>query len=145
MVEAAKAFYERRWNRGLYEDRQFSVHSIRLDEEVKEKYGDRVFVPQGIVRVKAVVSDVTDAVFLPSTYGVEDVVVEEAPDAVEIREVTTYEGLYADLARVGEKITVRGKLEKVLDKGTGEEYHRILVGSPEAAGTDFIKLSSQVV
>lgn len=139
-MEEAKKFYGRKWNRGLYKDRQFSIHPIKLDEEIIEKYGDRMFIPEGIVKVKATVSDATDAIFLPSTYSVEDVDVEEGPKVIDIREVITYEGLYADLAKVGEKIIVKGKLEKVLDKRTGEEYHRILVGSPEAVGADFIRL-----
>ncbi|KPV63133.1 MAG: hypothetical protein AOA65_1445 [Candidatus Bathyarchaeota archaeon BA1] len=139
-VEEAKTFYERKWNRGLYKDRQFSIHPIKLDEEIIEKYGDRVFIPQGIVEVEATVSDATDAMFLPCTYNVNEVTVVAGRKVIDIREVTTYEGLYADLAKVGEKITVKGKLEKVLDKRTGEEHHRILVGSPEAVGTDFIRL-----
>jgi predicted nucleotidyltransferase len=139
-VEEAKGFYKRKWNRGLYKGKQFSIHPIKLDEEVTEKYGDRVFIPQGIVEARATVSDTTDAMFLPSTYSVEEVTVMTGPRVIDIREVATYEGLYADLAKVGEKIIVKGKLEKVLDKRTSEEYHRILVGSPEAAGTDFIRL-----
>jgi len=32
-----------------------------------------------------------------------------------------------------------GKLEKVTDRRMGQEYHRVLVGSKEAKGRDYIK------
>jgi len=78
--------------------------------------------------------------FLPSVYRVREVAIMEGPQAANIEEVVSYESLYDNLAEVGESIVARGKLERVVDMKTGREYHRILVGSPEGRGMEYIKL-----
>jgi predicted nucleotidyltransferase len=40
----------------------------------------------------------------------------------------TYEGFYCDIASSGEKVKIRGKLERIKNERTGEIYHR-LIGS----------------
>ena len=54
-------------------------------------------------------------------------------------EVVSYESLYDSLAENGEEIIARGKLELVKDNRNGEEYYRVLIGSPEGKGKEFIK------
>jgi len=57
-----------------------------------------------------------------------------------IEKVVSFEGLYADIAEKDEGIVVRGKLEDVLDKTGKLEYRRILVGSQDARGSDYLKV-----
>lgn len=140
-IKMAKKIYERKWNIGKYRDTGFSIHSIKCDEEIVEKYGDRVFTPKGIVEARATVSDVTESPFLPATYGIKHVSTIEGLRGADLREVTTYESLYGGLAEVGEEILIRGKLEGVEDKRKQMGYHRILVGSLEGAGVDYIKFA----
>jgi hypothetical protein len=137
--EEALAIFRRKWGRGLFGETMFSVHPVKLEAEVSERYGDRVFRPEGLVKVEAVVSDASEADFLPSIYKVEDVKVTDGHDIEDICEVTSYEGLYGGLAEEGEKIKVYGKLERVTDQRTSREYHHVLVGSREAGGKDYIK------
>ncbi len=54
--------------------------------------------------------------------------------------MVSYEGLYDSLAEKGETIEVRGKLERVVDNKTRRTYDRVLVGSPEGNGREYIKL-----
>ena len=61
------------------------------------------------------------------------------PKIKDIFEVTTYEGLYGGLAEKDERILAYGKLEEVHDLKRGEKYHRVLIGSREAEGRDYIK------
>lgn len=136
----AATIYRRKWGRGLFHGTKFSVHPTKLDEEGSEKYGDRIYRPEGLVKVEATVSDDSEASFLPSVYKVEDVKFLEGLMVEDVREVVSYEGLYGDIAKVNERIMVKGKLERVNDKRYGKEYHRVLVGSPEAKGNDYIKL-----
>ncbi|RLI27819.1 DNA polymerase subunit beta, partial [Candidatus Bathyarchaeota archaeon] len=75
----------------------------------------------------------------PAKYLVEKVKVLEGPKDVDLREVASYEGVYADIAREGDVIEARGKIEVVEDKLTGETYHRLLVGTLEGGGRDYIK------
>ncbi|MDH5448305.1 MAG: hypothetical protein OEY24_01670 [Candidatus Bathyarchaeota archaeon] len=134
----AERIYERKWNIGIFDDTFFSVHPIKLEEELTESYGDKAYHPAGMVTVRAVVADCEDSVFLPAVYGVREVEVEGDVE-VNVEEVVSYEGLYDSLAEKGETIEVKGKLEHVVDNRTGRRYDRVLVGSLEGKGREYIK------
>jgi len=114
------------------------VHPVKLEKELTEKYGDKTYHPIGMVTVRAVMDGSRDSIFLPATYKVREVKIEENIEA-NVEEVVTYEGLYDSLAEKGERIEVKGKLEHVIDKRTNEKYDRVLVGSPEGKGEEYIK------
>jgi len=137
-VEEAEKLYGRIWNRGLYGKKMFSIHPIRLDEEIREKYGEKVFSQNGLVEVEATIKDSGESIFMPSTYLVEDVKVKSGLE-VEVEEVVSYEGLYSGVFEEGEKIIVKGVLERVEDKTYKRTYWRIVVGSLKADGKDYIK------
>ena len=138
-VEEASRIHQRKWNIGLFEGAPFSIHPVKLEQEVGEAYGENIYHPIASVTIRAVVHDNTDAMFLPSLYRVQEVTIIEGPQVPDIREVVSYEGLYSDLAEAGELIMARGKLERVLHKKTGQKHHRVLVGSPEGKGKEYIK------
>jgi predicted nucleotidyltransferase len=135
-LSEARQVYERKWNIGVYEDTLFSVHPIKLEGELTEKYGDKTYCPIKTVTIGATVTNTRDSIFLPALYKVAEV---ENETGGYITEVVSYEGLYDNVAERGEKIIVRGKLEHVTDNRTGEEYDRVLVGSPEGGGREYIK------
>ncbi len=137
--EEACRVLSRKWNRGIFKGTKFSIHPIKMEEEINEKYGDKVFNPRGMIKIEAEVSDDSEAYFMPAIYKVEDVKVLEGQLIKDIVEVASYEGFYGGIAYKGERIAVYGKLEKVIDKRNNEEYHRVLVGSKEALGKDYIK------
>lgn len=134
----AERIYEQKWNIGIFDNTFFSVHPVKVERELTEKYGDKTFYPSGSVTVRAVVADSRDSIFLPAVYHVREVKVEEEVEA-SIEEVVSYEGLYDSLAEEGETIAARGKLEHVVDSRTGRKYDRVLVGSPEGKGREYIK------
>ncbi len=129
----------RHWNRGVYQETAFSIHPGRVEKEVDESYGDRLYHPRGIVEVEAVIEDASDSMFMPGVYSVSSVQSLDGSRVSDVREIVTYEGLYCDIASRGERVRARGKLEAVEDRRTGEAYHRILIGSMEARGTDYLK------
>lgn len=137
--DEAKMLLSRKWNSGVFQGTVFSIHPVKFEWEIDEKYGDRIFRPKGIVKITATVIDDSESVFMPSKYIVKDVRVLEGPRVEDIHEVASYEGLYAGIACRGERIVAYGKLEHVVDGRIGEEYHRVLVGSQEARGKDYIK------
>jgi predicted nucleotidyltransferase len=137
----ALQIYKRKWNIGSFENTRFSIHPVKLEHKLMEQYGDKTYYPLGAVTIRAVVCENTDYLFLPAVYRVRDVKVVDGPSATDIEEVVSYESLYDSLAEIGENIIARGKLERVLDKKTGEEYHRVLAGSPEGKGGEYIKLA----
>jgi len=139
-MDEAMQIYRRKWNLGIYEDTEFSIHPVKLEEEVNEEYADKIYEPLGLVVLGAVVDDNSDSLFLPAVYHVQDARVVKGPQVADIEEVVSYEGLYGDLAEVGETVLVKGKLELVRDKKNRRKYHRVVVGSPEGKGTEYIKL-----
>jgi predicted nucleotidyltransferase len=138
-AEEALRLYERKWNLGFFEGKWVSIHPVKLESEVTEDYGTRTYTPCGQVTIEARVSDNVDSLFLPATYQIEDIQFLDGNPSVNVTEAVTYEGLYAGAAEKGEKIRVKGKLERVKEKGTSRERYRVLVGSPEGKGTEYIK------
>jgi predicted nucleotidyltransferase len=134
----ATRIYQRKWNRGEFQNTFFSLHPVKTECEVSEKYGDRIYLPRAIVTVKAEISDASEAFFMPASYGVRGVKMLQGPKVPNIREIVSYEGLFADIASEGEEVTCQGKLEQVRDRKQGETYNRILVGSIEASESDYI-------
>ena len=138
-IEEAYKIYQRRWNRGTFKGTLFSIHPIKIEKETSKKYDDAIFTPMGIIEAKAQVVNSSDAIYMPAIYLVRDVQILFGPNVQRIEEVITYEGLYQDLVYEGEYLLCRGKLEKVEDKRHKRIYHRIIIGSSEAAGNDYIK------
>ena len=134
----AEKMLESMWRIGIFKGTRFSINPVRVESEA-EKYGDRVYYPRGYGKIRAVISDERESFFTPAKYLVEKVKVLEGPKDVDLREVASYEGVYADIAREGDVIEARGKIEVVEDKLTGETYHRLLVGTLEGGGRDYIK------
>ncbi len=136
-LNQAKRIYERKWNMGTFSDTAFSLHPIKLEEELKERYGDKTYYPAGKVTMRAVVSDSRDSIFLPAVYEVREVEIEDEVET-SIEKVVSYEGLYDSLAETDVMIEAKGKLEHVIDNRTGRRYDRVLVGSPEGKGQEYI-------
>ena len=135
----ARTILGRKWGRGLFKRTMFSVHPVKLEEEVSEEYGQRTFRPEGMVEIEGTVSDASEADFLPSVYKLEDTTIVEGKKVEDISEISSYEGLYGGIAEEGQRILAYGKLEKVVDTRSRKDYHRVLVGSKEARGKDYIK------
>lgn len=136
--EGAELICLRRWNRGVFSGVDFSIHPVKLEEEERLRFGDYRFKPKGIVTVEAVVTDTSEAMFMPCTYRIEPIRALEGEVEPDLTTVTSFEGLYADVALEGEVIRVRGKLEAVIDKEGRVVHHRVLIGSPEAKGYDYL-------
>jgi hypothetical protein len=139
-LKDTRRIYERKWNLGVFEDVVFSVHPTHIEKELAERYGDRTFRSEGQVTLRAVVADDSESLFLPCLYRVRDVkTIEGKHEGVDATQVVSYESLYDSIATAGEEIVVKGKLERVHDNRDGTEHYRVLVGSPEGKGEEYIK------
>ncbi|HSQ53289.1 MAG TPA: hypothetical protein VLM82_02490 [Acidobacteriota bacterium] len=139
-TKEALKLYERKWNLGFFEDRWVSIHPVKIEKEVTEIYGEKTYTPCGQVTIETIVSDNVDSLFLPAIYQIEEAKFLDSRHSVNVTEVVTYESLYAGAAENGEKIRVKGKLESIKEKRNSQERYRVLVGSPEGKGTEYIKL-----
>ncbi len=134
--EAAEIF-RRRWNYGFFKDTPFSIHAVKTRGEVREVYGDTRYTPLTLVEGKARITEVKNSLVLPCTYGIDFLEVLEG--GLTLENVVTYDGFYGGIYDCGDVVRVRGKLEKVRDRRRRRVYHRIVVGSLEAQGEDYIK------
>lgn len=140
-IEEAKLLYSKyKWNRAFYKGRQFSIHPVKVESEVNERWEDRIVKPKGLVKIRAKVVDSSNSIFMPAVYSVDNVEIidGEAPPKP-IRYVVSYEGLYMDLVEDGDEIVAFGKLEIVEDLKASEEYLQVTIGTFEAGGRDYIK------
>jgi predicted nucleotidyltransferase len=137
-VEASN-IYERKWNLGVFEDKWVSIHPVKVESEVTEEYGEESYRSCGQVTIRAVVHDNINSLFLPAVYKIGEVEVLEGTPHEEITEVVAYESLYDSLAENGETIQAKGKLERVTEKKNKRERYRVVVGSPEGKGREYIK------
>lgn len=138
--EEALQIYKRKWNIGIFDGTRFSVHPVKLDEEITDEYADKVYEPLGDAVVGAVVHQNVDSMFLPAVYQVREAKIIKGPEVNDIEEIVSYEGLYGDIAEVGETLLAKGKIEQVTDRRNKRKYYRLLVGSPEGKGSEYIKL-----
>lgn len=128
------------WSRGLYENTEFSVHPVKVEEDSPEGYGDFIYRPMdGLAKVKATIVDVGDSYFMPAVYKVSDFEFLSGSPVEDLTELTAYEGFYAGIFEAGEVVEALGKLETVLDCRRSETHHRLVVGSFEAECKDYIK------
>lgn len=128
--------FERVWNRGEFSGTPFSIHPVKVEEE---RYGEEFYSPIGMVEAEGEVVDSSDSIFMPAKYKVSFPPVEFKGEEYEVEEVVSYEGLYSGVAEPGERISVRGKLEEVRSVKESRTYFRVVVGSPEAGGNDYVK------
>jgi len=109
---------------------------VHTETEVHERYGDERYAPLGIVDAIAKVTDDDEALFMPAVYEVESVELKVGLSSCTMDRIVSFEGLYADIAGPGETVSCRGKLERV--ESSSGIRHRIVIGSPEAQGTDYV-------
>ncbi|WP_455370029.1 hypothetical protein [[Eubacterium] cellulosolvens] len=137
-----KSFYDRKWNRGLIDGTPFSVNPVLSPNDVHEVYGAYRYEPLGLVEAEAIVTDASESIFVPARYIVSDVKFNKNMRFGDVKEVISYDRDYGDIAYEGDQIIIRGKLEKIKHLHDGTVYSRIVIGSIESEGSDYIKVTS---
>jgi len=138
-LKDAEEICRRTWNRGFYKGTPFSIHPVRIEEEVEVRYDDIRCIFEGSAKVRAVVVDDEDSLFLPAVYKVSEVEFLDGNPVQDLVEIVTYEGFYSGILKKGEWLEARGKVEKVVDRRNMKTYHRLLIGSFEAKARDYVK------
>jgi len=139
-------FHERRkYNRGLIYNTMFDILATRDWKEINSKYGEITYKSIGTIEIQCRVINDRYTFDNPAIYGVEDIEILDSSliekynlEPSSIKEVVSYTHTYAGQAINGEKIIVRGKLEKVIS--SKEVYMRVLVGTSREALNEYILL-----
>jgi predicted nucleotidyltransferase len=136
--EEFRWYENRKNNRGILDGTLFDILQTRDWDEISGSYGATRYEPMGCIEIECTVTDSLAAFDNPAVYKVDDVKIIDGPD-VPISEVASYTHTYAGQARDGERITVRGKLEKVIGKNLS---YRLIVGTTRESIGEFIKLKN---
>lgn len=123
-IKDVKLLAQRRWNYGLFDDRYFSLHSIRRSDEIHEKYGDYTYQKKGLVTGTAEIASTEESLFLPSVYSLENLASNTDYD---ISELVSYEVFYSGIFEEGDKISFHGSVEEV--SGKKHRYRVVMGGS----------------
>ena len=112
---------------GTYRGVDFYVRLVKRPKEYGEKYGDKVYVPIGTQIIRALIDSSKDSMFTPCRYAISSVEIVEGPPVKPV-EIVSFRGRFCELAREGERITAKGKLELVRSR-EGDEHYRLLLGA----------------
>ncbi|MDH5815246.1 MAG: nucleotidyltransferase domain-containing protein [Candidatus Nezhaarchaeota archaeon] len=134
----AEIICSRKWNRGFFKGKEFSIHPVKKDDEVNEVFGEFTYKPIGLATIRGTVIDSSESMFMPSRWLVDEVESLSGVNAEGVTELCSYEGLYMGIVNEGETFEARGKVEAVYRRGKFDHY-RLLIGSPEARGQDYLK------
>jgi predicted nucleotidyltransferase len=139
-LDEIRALQSRHWNYGLFDETVFSIHPIRSENDATYRYGDHIFHSLGLVTGKAVIGNTSEALFNPHIYYLERFNDVNGHNLNSVKQVVSYSGFYGGIFEEGDKVLIKGKLELAKDTHKGKDYHRIIIGSTDLKGNDFIKL-----
>ncbi len=131
-----KYLYSKRWNYKFFEGKLFSLHPIKVEKEFDEYYGQRIYRFLGFSKLKALIEEDIDSLFLPHKYSIKPLNFLEGKE-YPLKELCLYDGFYA-VFQEGEKVLCSGKVEEVFDRVKKERYYRMVIGSREARGRDYV-------
>jgi len=113
---------------GIYDGVVYNMKLVPLPSEFWEKYGDREVKTIGETEIECEIIDDSLGIFTPNKYKVETVnVIKGREEAWHVEEITSARSRYAEHAKRGEKIRLRGRLEEVNHRG--RKYHRVFIGN----------------
>ncbi|MFQ6125610.1 MAG: hypothetical protein ACE5R6_13565 [Candidatus Heimdallarchaeota archaeon] len=124
-----KCLIDRHWNKGVFEGTRFSILPVRKSEEFDENYGDRIYHDSGIATLIAKITDIQNSYFNPAIYGISVQRFLGGAKVSNVRMLISWENFFANVAKEGETVIAKGKLERVDDVKQNETWYRLLVGS----------------
>lgn len=140
--DSSLSYDEFRWyenrknNRGMVDGTLFDILATRNWSEIDGNYGDNKYEPLGSAEIECTVKNAIASFDNPAVYQVEDVEILDGPN-VPLIEVASYTHTYAGQALDGERIIVKGKLERVTGK---KIIYRLIVGTNRESLGEYIKL-----
>jgi predicted nucleotidyltransferase len=136
--EEFRWYENRKHNRGILDGTLFDILQTKDWDEIHGSYAAIRYEPMGTVEIDCTVTNSLAAFDNPAVYKVDNVEIIKGPK-VPITELASYTHTYAGQAREGERITARGKLEKVIGQNIN---YRLVVGTTRESIGEFIKLKN---
>lgn len=111
---------------GIFDDRDFFIRYVRDWDEVKEKYGEVIYKPEGYAKIRAKIIDDSESIFTPCIYKVADIEFIEGQRLHGLKEIASFRGRFCEQAKNDEIVIAQGKVERVITHD--EDYYRIILG-----------------
>jgi len=127
-LNTLKIIYDRKWYKGKFKGRFFSINPVKLDEEIKEKYEEIKIKNIGEIEVYAKIEGIIENFFYPFRYSLKNVEIKEGPKE-NVKELVIYNSFYMDSLNEGDFIHIKGMLRRVIFKDI--EYYDIAFGVRE--------------
>ncbi|MFX1318825.1 MAG: hypothetical protein ACFE9D_04390 [Promethearchaeota archaeon] len=112
---------------GVFGGHHYFVRAVLEWDEIHEQYGDSKYRPLGQARAHCRITDDRDGLFTPCRYEIEAVKLLEGHFDVELREIVSFRGRFAEQVRQDEEAIVRGTVELV--ESGKEKWGRFVLGN----------------
>jgi Uncharacterized protein conserved in archaea len=127
-LQTLKVIYNRKWYKCKFKGRYFSINPVKLDDEIKEKYGETKIKNISEIEIIATVKEIIENYFYPFRYSLKNVEILAGPFE-KIEELTIYNSFYMDSLTTDDIIHVKGILRKIISKD--KEYFDVAFGVRE--------------
>jgi len=107
---------------GVFESQQFFIRLVKRPQDVEEVFGQIVTENLGVREIHCSIIENRNSIFTPCTYQVESL------DLPKLKQLVSYRGRFTEHVSSGVSVKVRGRLEKVIDNSTGENYQQLILG-----------------
>ncbi len=124
-------------NKYIYKGTPFSIHGVRLDEEVTRSYGEVIYRKLGLAKIRAVISDASESCFTPAIYRLSNVETEQEY-AKDVEILACFDGTFTAMFDEGTYIEAFGKVERVMELKSGRVFKWLLIGTFEGMDKEYI-------
>ncbi|MCS7135712.1 MAG: hypothetical protein RMJ14_03040 [Nitrososphaerota archaeon] len=124
-------------NKYVYKGTPFSIHGVRLDEEVSRSYGEVIYRSLGLAKIRAVISDASESCFTPVIYRLSDVETEQEY-ARDVEMLACFDGTFTAMFEEGAHIEAFGKVEYATDLRSGRSFKWLVIGTFEGMNKEYI-------
>lgn len=140
MELASKYITKKKWL-SIYGKTDLSLVFSPISSELPFKYGDEIFAPIFAVDVECEITNSDLGFAYPAIYRIGNYKIlsktAQIPD-LPLERVLSFEGALTGYFLKGEKIIIRGLLEKVTDVKNNRSFLQIILGTKECVGNEFI-------
>jgi len=115
---------------GTISNIDFYIRLVLLPDEFYEPYEQTKITSLGEYEIEATIENDDHSIFTPCIYHLKDVIIknEKIEESTPPDRIFSVRGRYCDIAKTGERITARGKLEQVKIVNQ-KEYYQLTLGS----------------
>jgi predicted nucleotidyltransferase len=132
----------------VYGDTNLSLIFSPTPSEIPFNYGEELFTPIVPINIECVISNSDLGYAYPSIYEVKECKIltkDSTLTDIEIRRILSFEGALTGFFRRGDKVVVRGLLEKVVNVKNNTEFYQIILGTKECIGNEFIIFKEDIL